>query len=90
MDPTASLGLLGKAVIPLSMPQIATFAIPLVTVIGWMLGRPFSLSFDPFVTVVLTVSVIHANFIMDEATSHWLMGVQLLATYALIAIVYAI
>jgi hypothetical protein len=27
------------------------------------------------------VSVIHANFVTNDATSHWLMGVQLIATY---------
>jgi Ca2+/H+ antiporter len=27
------------------------------------------------------VSVIHANFVTSDATSHWLMGVQLIATY---------
>jgi Ca2+:H+ antiporter len=68
--------------------QIAIFAIPFVTLLGWAIGQPFSLSFDPFVTLGLTVSVIHANFINDDATSHWLMGVQLLATYLLIGVTF--
>jgi Ca2+:H+ antiporter len=68
--------------------QIAIFAIPLVVLVGWATGHAFSLSFDPFVTVAMTVSVIHANFVTNDATSHWLMGVQLIATYLLIAITF--
>jgi Ca2+:H+ antiporter len=68
--------------------QIAIFAIPFITLLGWAIGQPFSLSFDPFVTLALTVAVIHTNFITDEATSHWLMGVQLLSTYLLIGVTF--
>lgn len=28
--------------------QIGLFAIPFVTCVGWVLGHPFSLGFDPF------------------------------------------
>jgi Ca2+:H+ antiporter len=28
--------------------QIGLFAIPFVTIVGWVLGHPFSLGFDPF------------------------------------------
>lgn len=44
--------------------------------------------FDPFAVLVLTLSVIHANFVTNGARSHWLMGVQLVATYLLIAITF--
>jgi hypothetical protein len=68
--------------------QIALFAIPFVVVVGWATGRPFSLDLDPFATLALTVSVIHANFVTAGASSHWLMGVQLIATYCLIALTF--
>lgn len=28
--------------------QIGLFAIPFVTIVGWIMGHPFSLGFDPF------------------------------------------
>ncbi len=65
--------------------QIATFVIPFVVLVGWATGHPFTLDFDPFSTVALTVAVIHANQVMSGAHSHWLMGVELMATYVLIA-----
>ena len=67
--------------------QIATFALPFIVLVGWATGHAFSLDFDPFIVLVLVISVIHANFVLNDARSHWLMGVQLIATYVLIAIV---
>ena len=69
--------------------QISIFAVPLACLFGWAIGAPFSLSFDPLATVLLFVSVLHSTLVVDEPASHWLMGVQLLATYALVAAVYA-
>eukprot|EP00798_Chlamydomonas_sp_ICE-L_P000148 gene148-1671_t len=39
----------------------------------------FSLNFDAFSALALTLAVIHSNFVMSDATSHWLLGVQLVA-----------
>ncbi|KAF6256053.1 cation exchanger 1 [Scenedesmus sp. NREL 46B-D3] len=68
--------------------QIAIFAIPFVVIVGWVTGHDFTLDFDPFATLALTVSVIHANFVTSEALSHWLMGVALITNYAIIALVF--
>lgn len=68
--------------------QIALFAIPLAVIFGWVTGHDFSLSFDPFSALVLTVSVIHTNFITADATSHWLLGIQLIIVYGLISLAY--
>jgi Ca2+:H+ antiporter len=68
--------------------QISLLAIPLAVVVGWVIGRPFSLDFDPFATLALTISVIHSNFVTAGASSHWLMGAQLIATYVLIALTF--
>ncbi|GBF93992.1 calcium proton exchanger [Raphidocelis subcapitata] len=68
--------------------QIAIFAIPLAVIVGWVIGRPFSLDLDPFAVVALTVGVVHANFVTSGAQSHWLMGLQLIATYLLIAVTF--
>jgi len=46
---------------------------PFVVVVGWVTGHDFTLDFDPFATLALTVSVMHANFVTSDARSHWLM-----------------
>lgn len=46
---------------------------PFVVVVGWITGHDFTLDFDPFATLALTVSVLHANFVTSDARSHWLM-----------------
>ncbi|KAG2439186.1 hypothetical protein HXX76_004550 [Chlamydomonas incerta] len=68
--------------------QIALFAIPFNVVVGWVSGHNFSLDFSPFSAMVLAVCVIHANFVTADATSHWLLGVQLIALYCVIAVAY--
>lgn len=52
----------------------SAIASPFVVVVGWATGHDFTLDFDPFATLALTVSVIHANFVTSDARSHWLMG----------------
>lgn len=68
--------------------QIAVFAVPAAVVAGWIMGQDFTLMFDPFAVVVLTVSVVHANFATATAQSHWLNGVALITAYVLIAVVF--
>lgn len=38
--------------------QIALFVIPLLVVLGWMMGRPLTLLFDPFESIALFLSVL--------------------------------
>ena len=69
--------------------QIAVFVIPVTVVVGWIAGKPFYLdSFSPFPTLMLTFAVIHAYFVSSDGNSNWLMGVELITTYALIAMLY--
>lgn len=70
--------------------QIGLFAVPFVTVVGWILGHPFSLGFDPFAALVLLLSVMHSAHMINDAESHWLEGVQLVVTYFIIAVAYAL
>ncbi|KAG2431558.1 hypothetical protein HXX76_009572 [Chlamydomonas incerta] len=68
--------------------QVALFAVPFAVVVGWATGHPFTLSFDPFSAMALMLSVAQTNFVTAGATSHWLLGVQLIALYVLISIAY--
>ena len=51
--------------------QISIFVLPLVVLVGWAIGKPFYLNFDPFITIVLTLSVIHAYFVSSDGNSNW-------------------
>lgn len=69
--------------------QIAIFVIPFMVIVAWILHLPFYLTyFEPFITTVLTLSVIHAFFVSSDGNSNWLLGVLLIATYVLIALMY--
>eukprot|EP00882_Tetradesmus_deserticola_P003936 GHRQ01004161.1.p1 GENE.GHRQ01004161.1~~GHRQ01004161.1.p1 ORF type:complete len:493 (+),score=204.99 GHRQ01004161.1:145-1479(+) len=70
--------------------QIGLFAVPFVTIVGWVLGHPFSLGFDPFAALVLLLSVMHSAHMINDAESHWLEGLQLVVTYFVIATAYAL
>ena len=51
--------------------QIAIFVLPLVVIIGWIIGKPLTLDLDPFLILILTLSVIHANFVSSDGQSNW-------------------
>ncbi len=68
--------------------QISLCVLPFVVLVGWATGHPMGLALDQFLVVAMVLSVIHANFITADATSHWLMGVALIASYLLIALAY--
>ena len=68
--------------------QIAIFVIPFMVIVAWILHLPFYLDFEPFATMVLTLAVIHAFFVSSDGNSNWLLGVLLVATYTLVALLY--
>jgi len=73
--------------------QIACFVLPVIVLVSWAIGpvnghKPFTLDFDAFITLILTLSVIHAYFNSADGNSNWLAGVQLVTTYILIALLY--
>ena len=57
--------------------------------VGWASGKDLSLAFDPFLVLMLTLSVIHAQFVSSDGKSNWMMGIQLVGTYVLVAVLIA-
>ena len=49
---------------------------------------PSSLRPPPRSALVLTLSVAHANNATNDATSHWLLGAQLIAVYLIVSLTY--
>jgi len=70
-----------------SSMQVALFLIPLLVVIGWIMGNDeMDLSFDLFQVAVLFVSVLLTNYLIGDGKSHWLEGMLLLCLYSIIAV----
>ncbi|KAJ5476104.1 Sodium/calcium exchanger membrane region [Penicillium sp. IBT 31633x] len=70
-----------------SSMQIALFVLPLIIVLGWIIGvEDMTLNFDGFQVIVLFVSVLLVNYLIGDGKSHWLEGVLLMMMYLIIAI----
>ncbi len=68
--------------------QIALFVAPLLVIIGWFIGQPMDLNFNPFELVAVAVAVLIANSISSDGNSNWLEGVLLLATYTVVGLAF--
>jgi len=54
-----------------SSMQVALFLIPLLVVIGWIMGEPcMSLSYDGFQVAVLFIAVLLVNYLIGDGKSH--------------------
>lgn len=68
--------------------QIALFVAPVLVVIGWVIGQPMDLNFNPFDLVAVAVAVLITNSISSDGKSNWLEGTLLLAAYAILALAF--
>lgn len=68
--------------------QIALFVAPVLIIVGWFIGQPMDLNFNPFELVAVAVAVFIANSISSDGNSNWLEGILLLATYVIIALAF--
>lgn len=66
--------------------QVALFCIPFVELIAWWIGKPMTLLFDPFESLVLFFSVIVVNQTLADGRANWMEGVVLVLLYLIIAI----
>ncbi|KUJ16640.1 calcium/proton exchanger [Mollisia scopiformis] len=70
-----------------SSMQVSLFLIPLLVVIGWIMGKgDMTLSFDGFQVAVLFVAVLLVNYLIGDGKSHWLEGMLLQCLYLIIAV----
>jgi Ca2+:H+ antiporter len=69
--------------------QIALFVAPILVVASFFLGpEPMNLVFTPAEVLAIFLAVIIANEIARDGESNWMEGVQLLAVYIMLAIVF--
>jgi len=67
--------------------QVALLILPLIVVIGWIMGvTDMTLYFDGFQITVLFVTVLLVNYLIGDGKSHWLEGFLLMMMYIIIAI----
>lgn len=64
--------------------QIALFVAPVLVLVGWVLGQPMNLNFNPFELVAVAMAVLITNSISNDGRTNWLEGVLLLITYAVL------
>ncbi|KAH8809174.1 Sodium/calcium exchanger protein-domain-containing protein [Xylogone sp. PMI_703] len=70
-----------------SSMQVALFLIPLLVVIGWILGNDdMTLSFDGFQVAVMFVAVLLVNYLTSDGKSNYLEGMLLQGLYLIIAV----
>ncbi|KAL8677125.1 MAG: hypothetical protein Q9186_006417 [Xanthomendoza sp. 1 TL-2023] len=72
-----------------SSMQIALLVIPFVVILGWIIGThdpDMNLAFDAFQVILLFVTVLLVNYLIQDGKSHWLEGVLLLVLYVIIAV----
>lgn len=70
-----------------SSMQIALLVLPLVVVLGWIIGKDdMTLFFDGFQIAVLFVAVLLVNYLIQDGKSHWLEGILLMILYIIIAV----
>ncbi|KAL5076146.1 hypothetical protein RYX36_015130 [Vicia faba] len=68
--------------------QISMFMIPFCVVVGWMIGCPMDLNFQPFETTSLFMSVIIVNFMLQNGSSNYFKGIVLILCYLIVSASY--
>jgi Ca2+:H+ antiporter len=68
--------------------QIALFVAPVLVLVGWLVGQPMDLNFNPFELVAVMVAVLIANSISSDGRSNWLEGTLLLAAYVVLGLAF--
>ncbi|TFK42374.1 Sodium/calcium exchanger protein-domain-containing protein [Crucibulum laeve] len=66
--------------------QIAAFVVPLLVIVGWISGHELTLFFANFETIILFVSVILVNTLIQDGKSNYMEGLMLLSLYFVIAL----
>jgi Ca2+:H+ antiporter len=66
--------------------QIALFVVPILVLVGIVLGQPFTLEFTMYELVTLFLAAIIMNLIAFDGKTNWFEGVMLTSVYIIIAI----
>ena len=74
-----------------SSAQIALFVAPVLVLLSFVPGigdHPMALVFNGYELVAVLLAILVSNFVVNEGESTWFEGLQLLALYALLGVVF--
>ncbi|KAJ7593142.1 hypothetical protein C8J56DRAFT_1162091 [Mycena floridula] len=68
--------------------QTALFVIPLMVILSWSMGRPLTLLFDPFESMIFFIAVQTMTHVVasGHSKSNWFEGIILLGLYSVISV----
>jgi len=73
-----------------SSAQVALFVAPVLVLLSFVIGpHPMALVFNGYEVAAMLLAVIIANFTTQEGESNWFEGLQLLAVYVVLGVVFA-
>ncbi len=79
---------LAVSVCTASSTQIALFVAPILVFLSFLLGQPMSLVFNAFEVVGIGLAVLALSVVSLDGESNWFEGLQLVAVYVVLAIVF--
>ncbi|SJL09589.1 uncharacterized protein ARMOST_12969 [Armillaria ostoyae] len=68
--------------------QIALFVIPFIVTLGWIMGKPLTLLFDPYESVAMFLAVLTVNYVVQDGKSNWLEGMILMCLYVILCVTF--
>jgi Ca2+:H+ antiporter len=71
-----------------SSMQIALFVAPVLVITGHLIGKPLGLEFTTLEVVAVMLSVGAVTLLIHDGKTNWFEGLQLLATYAILAVAF--
>lgn len=71
-----------------SSAQIALFVVPFTVLVGWAMGVPMDLNFQPVKTGIMLLTVLIVGNAIQDGESNWLEGAMLLAAYFLVGVTF--
>ena len=71
-----------------SATQVAMFVMPALVLASFMFRDQMSLVFNTFELIVIVLSVMIANLIVEDGETNWFEGLQLFMAYAIIAVAF--
>jgi len=71
-----------------SATQIVMFVMPALILVSLMFKTQMSLVFNTFELIVIVLSVMIANLIVEDGETNWFEGLQLIVAYVIIAVAF--
>ncbi|KAK0223148.1 calcium/proton exchanger [Armillaria fumosa] len=68
--------------------QIALSVTPFIVLLGWVMGKPLTLLFDPYESIAMFLAVLTVNYVVQDGKSNWLEGMILICLYVILCVTF--